>query len=288
MATDDSSSIAAALVAQGFWTEGDLKTDPCLFSTLWRQQAHPEWQTAVPEDFVDLLDGVQRDVVALDSDDAAFVCPPPGQMFSAFAQWPPSVVVVGQDPYFAMYGDPAAAVDKAAAEACFAADGTAFSCGVKTQPSLRNILKEVEESTGLKHPDTSLADWAAQGVFMINLAATVRGGKGTAKTHWGPWREALFAETVIQTLMAKRLNLAIAAWGNPAQKLVEGVSAHLDSLYRRSGVLRLTAERHTVFKAPHPSPLSARRGFFGCGHFEAINDYLESTGKPRIVWGVRG
>lgn len=165
------------------------------------------------------------------------------------------VVILGQDPY---HGPGQA-------------EGLAFSVapGVKTPPSLRNIFKELQRDLGLPPPtDGSLLRWAQQGVLLLNTTLTVE--DGSPASHAGHGWEVL-TDALIARCSADGAPKAFLLWGAHAQKK----AALID------------AGRHRVFSANHPSPLSASRGpvpFLGCGHFSAVNRWLEGLGQGPVVW----
>jgi uracil-DNA glycosylase len=183
------------------------------------------------------------------------VYPPGRDMFSAFWHTPLAqarVVILGQDPY---HGP-----DQA--------NGLCFSVrkGVPTPPSLRNMFRELNESLQVpvpKHGD--LTAWADQGVLLLNTVLSVRAHQ--ANSHRGQGWER-FTDQVIRVLNSQREGLVFLLWGAPAGKK----AAMLDG------------QRHLVLKAPHPSPLSAHSGFFGCGHFARTNEHLVARGEAPINW----
>ena len=135
-------------------------------------------------------------------------------------------------------------------------------------PSLLNIYKELQASTGFVRPDHGcLLPWAAQGVLLLNAVLTVEDGK--PGSHQGRGWEG-FTDHVVEVLNREREGLVFLLWGSYAQKK----GAVIDS------------RRHRVLKAPHPSPLSAHRGFLGCGHFSSTNQYLANTGQSPIGWSL--
>lgn len=162
------------------------------------------------------------------------------------------VVIIGQDPYHA-FGQ---------------ANGLCFSVadGVVKPPSLVNIFKEVERDLGIPIPASgNLERWATQGVLMLNSVLTVR--EGLAASHQGRgWEE--FTSAVVASIARQRQGVVYMLWGSYAQ---------------RKGAM-IDPNDNCILKSVHPSPLSAYRGFVGCGHFSAANRYLESTGKTPIVW----
>lgn len=171
--------------------------------------------------------------------------------FTDFSQV--KVVILGQDPYHGHNQ----------------AHGLAFSVqpGIKTPPSLVNIYKELaEDIAGFTIPNHGyLQSWAEQGVLLLNSVLTVEAGKAHSHAQWG-WEK--FTDRIIQELNEKAENIVFLLWGAPAQKK----GAYIDR------------ERHCVLTAPHPSPLSAYRGFFGCRHFSQANNYLLEHEKGAIEW----
>jgi uracil-DNA glycosylase len=183
------------------------------------------------------------------------IYPPPKRIFAALDSTPfeqVKVVILGQDPY---HGPGQA-------------HGLCFSVppGVAPPPSLENIFAEIQRDLGLPRPDHGcLIPWARQGVLLLNAVLTV--GRGLAGSHHGKGWEG-FTDAVVDHLNREREGLVFLLWGNPAQakgKLVD-------------------TGRHRVLKAPHPSPLSAHRGFIGCGHFSAANAWLREHGQTEIDW----
>ncbi|MFN3964924.1 uracil-DNA glycosylase [Silanimonas lenta] len=185
------------------------------------------------------------------------IYPPGRQMFAALDAVPfeaVKVVILGQDPY---HGPGQA-------------HGLSFSVppGVPIPPSLLNIFKEIERDLGLPVPRHGcLAHWAAQGVLLLNAVLSVEAGK--AGSHAGRGWEG-FTDAVIEALSREREGLVFLLWGSYAQKKGELIDR----------------QRHCVLKAPHPSPLSAHRGFFGCGHFGKANRWLQGRGLAPIDWSL--
>ncbi|MCH5219579.1 MAG: uracil-DNA glycosylase [Muribaculaceae bacterium] len=183
------------------------------------------------------------------------VYPAPKDIFAAFDNCPfdkVRVVILGQDPY---HGPGQA-------------NGLCFSVndGVPMPPSLVNILKEVESDIGTPLPlSGNLIRWAKQGVLLLNSTLTV--DAGNAASHSGHGWET-FTDAVIRTLSSQRSGLVFLLWGSYAI---------------RKGEL-IDRTKHLVLTAPHPSPLSAYRGFFGCRHFSQANSYLTQRGEAPIVW----
>tara|TARA_R110001592_G_scaffold60539_1_gene184162 strand:- start:15951 stop:16640 length:690 start_codon:yes stop_codon:yes gene_type:complete len=163
-----------------------------------------------------------------------------------------SVVIIGQDPY----------------HGAEQAHGFCFSVqpGVAIPPSLRNIYKELNQDLGMPVPDHgTLTTWADQGVLLLNAVLTVEAAKAGA--HQGKGWE-IFTDRVIELLNEKSQGVVFLLWGSYAQK---------------KGRL-IDRAKHYVIEGPHPSPLSAYRGFFGCKHFSKINQYLAEQGKAQINW----
>lgn len=187
----------------------------------------------------------------------ATVYPPGKQMFAAFdatAFEQVRVVILGQDPY---HGPGQA-------------HGLSFSVppGVPVPPSLLNIYKEIEADLGIARPGHGcLLPWARQGVLLLNAVLSVE--QGQAGSHQGRGWEG-FTDHVVDVLNRQREGLVFMLWGSYAQKK----GAMIDT------------GRHRVLKAPHPSPLSAHRGFLGCRHFSQANDYLRRRGQAPIDWSL--
>ena len=165
-----------------------------------------------------------------------------------------SVVILGQDPY---HGPGQA-------------HGLCFSVrpDVPPPPSLVNIFKEIETDLGHPRPDHGcLQTWAEQGVLLLNAVLTVE--QGNAGAHQGKGWET-FTDKVIETINRERDDVVFLLWGSYARKK----GRHIDR------------NRHLVLEGPHPSPLSAYRGFFGCSHFSRANDWLLSRNRPAIDWSL--
>ena len=181
--------------------------------------------------------------------------PPAGQIFRAFDLCPfdkVRVVIIGQDPYHDFNQ----------------AHGLCFSVqeGVPAPPSLVNIYKEIQRDLGKPIPTSgNLTHWAEQGVLLLNATLTVEAHR--AGSHQGKGWEEL-TDAAIQALNNQRSNIVFMLWGSYAQRKGQFID-------RR---------RHLVLTAVHPSPLSAYRGFIGCGHFSQANAYLKQHGQPPINW----
>ncbi len=187
------------------------------------------------------------------------VYPPGAEIFAAFEHTPVDqvkVVIIGQDPY---HGPGQA-------------HGLCFSVkpGLAPPPSLQNIFKEINDDLAqsgsrLDEHTGMLAGWAEQGVLLLNSVLTVQGGQ--AGSHRGRgWEQ--FTDAVVAKLTNAREGLVFLLWGSYAQKK----GAVVDPL------------KHLILRAPHPSPLSAHRGFFGCRHFSQANAYLANAGTTPIDW----
>ncbi len=185
------------------------------------------------------------------------VYPEKDDIFTAFRLTPLSevkVVILGQDPYH----EPGQA------------HGLAFSVkpGVEIPPSLVNIYKELHDDLGCYIPDNGyLGKWAEQGVLLLNTVLTVRAHQ--ALSHRGVGWET-FTDAVIRAVNTIDRPIVFLLWGSPAQRKAE----------------MLNNPKHLVLKAPHPSPLSAYRGFFGCRHFSTANRFLSEHGIDPIDWQI--
>lgn len=212
----------------------------------WKRRLSDEWSK---DYFINLTDFVRRQYAA------KTVFPPASQIFAAFDACPfedVKVVILGQDPYHD-YGQ---------------ANGLCFSVnpGVPMPPSLINIFKEIHDDIGAPIPaDGDLSRWARQGVLLLNATLTVEAHR--AASHQGRgWEE--FTDEVIMRLARDREGLVFMLWGSHAIKK----GAFIDR------------QRHLVLTSPHPSPLSAYRGFFGNHHFSKANAYLQSRNISPINW----
>ena len=185
------------------------------------------------------------------------IYPPGAQICSAFDATPfdaVKVVILGQDPY----------------HGAGQAHGLCFSVrpGVAVPPSLDNIFKEIHRDLGIARPDHGcLTPWAERGVLLLNAVLTVEDGRAGA--HQGKGWEG-FTDHVVDVLNREKEGLVFLLWGSYAQAKGKMIDTG----------------RHRVLKAPHPSPLSAHRGFMGCGHFSATNEYLVRKGQTPIDWSL--
>lgn len=222
-----------------------------------RVKLEPSWKQKVG-------DYLQRDEMHALSDflrarkaAGARIYPPGPQIFAAFDATPfdkVEVVILGQDPY---HGPGQA-------------HGLCFSVlpGVAVPPSLDNMFKEIQRDLGIARPDHGyLMPWAQRGVLLLNAVLTVEDGKAGA--HQGKGWEG-FTDHVVDTLNRECEGLVFMLWGSYAQAKGKVIDTR----------------RHRVLKTTHPSPLSAHRGFLGCGHFSAANEYLSRRGAKPIDWSL--
>ena len=192
-----------------------------------------------------------------DKREGVVIYPPGPEIFAAFAHTPfeqVRVVILGQDPY---HGPGQA-------------HGLCFSVrpGVPVPPSLVNIFKEIERDLDLPRPDHGcLTPWADRGVLLLNSVLTVE--RGQANAHQGKGWEG-FTDAAIEALNREREGVVFLLWGSYAQRKGQLIDRH----------------RHHVLTSVHPSPLSAHRGFIGCGHFSAASAYLHKQGKPPMDWSL--
>lgn len=223
-----------------------------------RVRLEPGWKQALASEFSSDYMTRLRAFLLAEKQQGKVVYPPGSQIFNAFEHTPfdqVKVVILGQDPY---HGPGQA-------------HGLCFSVpeGVPPPPSLINIFKEISRDFGTPlSRNGNLEHWADQGVLLLNATLTVV--QGQAGAHQGKGWER-FTDAVIDRLNRERDGLVFMLWGSYAQK---------------KGAL-IDRQRHLVLTAPHPSPLSAHRGFIGCGHFSKANDYLRSHGKQPVSWSPR-
>jgi uracil-DNA glycosylase len=223
-------------------------------SHTWRDVLREEREKQYFKDLLSFIEGERsRGVV---------IYPKNSEIFNSISLTPfdaVKVVILGQDPY---HGPGQA-------------HGLCFSVKppVPPPPSLINIFSELHRDLGLwseqpKHqpPTGSLEGWATQGVLLLNSVLTVEASKAGSHANKG-WER--FTDCIIQQLNDRRAGLVFLLWGAYAQKK----AAFVDR------------SRHLVLEAPHPSPLSAHRGFIGCGHFSKANAYLAAHGATQIDWG---
>lgn len=222
-----------------------------------RSALHESWKGVLGAEFNQPYMQALNDFLASEKQAGKVIYPPDPQIFNAFNHThfgDVKVVIIGQDPY---HGPGQS-------------HGLCFSVlpGVKTPPSLVNIYKEIESDLGIPRPAHGcLTRWSDQGVLLLNAVLTVEQANAGAHQKKG-WER--FTDAAIAGLNARRENLVFLLWGSYAQK---------------KGAL-IDCQRHCVLSAPHPSPLSAHRGFLGCHHFSKTNEYLMSVGKEVIDWRV--
>lgn len=215
----------------------------------------PDWKEALKSEreepyFKAILKTIEGERAA-----GQIVYPRNADIFNALALTPfhaVRVVILGQDPYHGPNQ----------------AHGLAFSVqrGIPPPPSLVNIFKELRGDLGIAPPEHGcLEAWAKQGVLLLNATLTVRAGAPQSHANLG-WER--FTDTIIRALNEKREHLVFMLWGGSAQK---------------KGAM-IDGQRHCILTAPHPSPLSAHRGFIGCRHFSLANSYLSSHGLTEIDW----
>ena len=215
----------------------------------------PSWLSRLGDEFDKEYMSQLREFLKQEKRAGKRIYPPGSELFNAFEHTPldkVKVVILGQDPY---HGDGQA-------------HGLCFSVrrGIAIPPSLQNIFKELHQELGIPIPGHGdLTAWADSGVLLLNSVLSVECAR--AASHQGKgWEQ--FTDRVIEVVNREREGVVFMLWGSYAQ--------------RKGGIIDAT--RHCVLKAPHPSPLSAHRGFFGCGHFRAANEYLQSRGETPVDW----
>ena len=215
----------------------------------WKQRLLPQFQQSYMQQLRQFLQ--QQKALG------KVIYPKGTEYFNAFNLTPfeqVKVVILGQDPYHGPNQ----------------AHGLCFSVkqGVAIPPSLVNIYKEIHRDLNLPIPTHGcLTHWAEQGVLLLNAVLTVEQGKAAAHQGKG-WEQ--FTDAVIRELNDHREGIVFMLWGSYAQKKGQFIDRN----------------KHCVLQAPHPSPLSAHRGFLGCGHFSKANAYLKKRGETPIDWSV--
>lgn len=218
-------------------------------------QLAEDWKQALGDEFEQPYMQQLRAFLLEEKAAGKAIFPPGPLIFNALNSTPLSkvkVVIIGQDPY---HGPGQA-------------HGLCFSVqpGVRPPPSLQNIYKEIHRDLGYPIPSHGcLQSWAEQGVLLLNAVLTVTQGQAGAHANRG-WER--FTSRIIEILNSECEHLVFMLWGSYAQKKGQ----HIDT------------SRHCVLKSVHPSPLSAHRGFIGCGHFSAANAYLMEKGREPINW----
>ena len=216
---------------------------------------HPSWLAHLAPEFeLPYMQQLKQFLLA-EKQAGKVIYPESKNIFNAFNSTPldqVKVVILGQDPYHGPHQ----------------AHGLCFSVqpGIRPPPSLQNMFKELRRDLGIDLPAHGcLQAWANQGVLLLNATLTVEQAKAGA--HQGRGWEA-FTDKAIQLVNDQCQGVVFLLWGSYAQKKAAFINTH----------------KHLVLKAPHPSPLSAHRGFIGCGHFSAANQYLQGCNKSPIVW----
>ena len=226
---------------------GDAPADRLRLEPSWKERLSPLFEH-------ERLRALRRFLVEARRDGRT-IYPPGPQIFAALDATPfdrVKVVILGQDPYHGPNQ----------------AHGLCFSVtpGVPPPPSLANIFAELERDLGIPRPDHGcLTSWARQGVLLLNAVLTVE--HGMAASHQGRGWE-LLTDAIVERLSSEREHLVFLLWGSHAQAKGARIDRH----------------RHLVLKAPHPSPLSAHRGFIGCGHFSKANAWLAAHGIEPVDW----
>lgn len=222
-----------------------------------RIRLDPSWKTRLLDAFAKPEIQQLREFLVRERARGATIFPPARQLFAALDATPfdqVKVVIIGQDPY---HGPGQA-------------HGLSFSVPpeVRVPPSLQNIFAEIERDLRIARPDHGcLLPWAERGVLLLNAVLTVE--QGQAGSHQNKGWEGL-TDHIIQLLAQEHENLVFLLWGSYARKKGEFIDTG----------------RHRVLRAPHPSPLSAHRGFVGCEHFSKTNQYLARNGKEPIDWSL--
>ncbi|HPW86407.1 MAG TPA: uracil-DNA glycosylase [Chitinophagales bacterium] len=220
-------------------------------------QMHESWKTALKAEFEKPYFAELKRFLQAEKAAGKTIYPPGSLIFNAFNSTPfdqVRIVILGQDPY---HGPGQA-------------HGLCFSVqhGVKPPPSLVNIYKELQSDMGITLPTHGcLQSWTTQGVFLLNAILTVEANKPASHQKKG-WEE--FTNAAIQQLSLQREGLIFMLWGNFAQQKATLIDER----------------KHTILKAPHPSPFSAHTGFLGCGHFSKANAILTARGEAPVNWQV--
>ncbi|MFA7277192.1 MAG: uracil-DNA glycosylase [Pseudobdellovibrionaceae bacterium] len=218
-------------------------------------QLNPSWMAEIGDEFDKSYMQELKIFLLAEKQAGCTVYPKGGEIFNAMnatAFGDVKVVILGQDPY---HGEGQA-------------HGLSFSVrdGVALPPSLQNIYKEIAAEYGCAIPRSGdLTRWAQQGVLLLNATLTVRQGEAGSHQNKG-WE--VFTDQIIRAVNDHHEHVVFMLWGAYAQKK----GAFIDR------------SKHLVLTAPHPSPLSAHRGFLGCGHFKKANAYLQAQGRPAINW----
>jgi uracil-DNA glycosylase len=218
---------------------------------------HPSWLEPLRDEFEQPYMGELRQFLLDERSRGRPIFPRASNWFRALDLCPLEkvrVVILGQDPY---HGEGQA-------------HGLCFSVppGIRPPPSLVNIFKELESDLGIRpSPHGFLEHWASQGVLLLNSVLTVQMGQAASHRDRG-WER--FTDTIVRLVNDKPEPVVFMLWGSYAQKKAGFVDT----------------SRHLVLKAPHPSPLSAHSGFFGCRHFSKANAFLKERGQEPIDWAL--
>ncbi|QKX19142.1 uracil-DNA glycosylase [Microbulbifer sp. YPW1] len=218
---------------------------------------HPSWFSVLQPEFNKPYMAELRQFLLEERQAGKSIFPPGGQIFNAFNSTPfdqVKVVILGQDPY----------------HGAGQAHGLCFSVmpGVRVPPSLKNIYKELQSDLGIEPPNHGcLQPWAEQGVLLLNATLTVEESRAGAHQGRG-WEQ--FTDAAVHALAEQREGVVFILWGSYAQKKGSFIDGR----------------KHLVLKGPHPSPLSAHRGFFGTRPFSQTNSYLQQRGEAPINWAL--
>lgn len=230
-------------------TQNEALTDSIKLEASWKKVLRNEFD----QEYMKSLRAFLKEEIK----NKKIIHPKPQEYFAAFEHTPidqVQVVILGQDPY---HGPGQA-------------HGLCFSVREKVPPppSLKNIFKELHRDLGIPIPNHGcLSSWAAQGVLLLNSVLTVEDGLAASHRNRG-WET--FTDRVIAVLNQQTRPLAFLLWGSYAQKKGEIIDR----------------KKHLVLESVHPSPLSAHRGFLGCGHFSKANDFLKKQGRAPIDWSL--
>ncbi len=218
---------------------------------------HPSWLMHLAAEFDAPYMQQLKQFLLQEKAAGKIIYPASSNIFNAFNSTPldqVKVVIIGQDPYHGPNQ----------------AHGLCFSVqkGIQVPPSLQNIFKEQQRDLGIAIPNHGcLQSWADQGVLLLNATLTVEQSK--AGSHQGKGWE-IFTDKAIELVSEVNQSVVFMLWGSYAQKKMDLIDT----------------KKHLILKAPHPSPLSAHRGFMGCGHFSKANNYLNKINKAPINWGL--
>ncbi len=216
-----------------------------------------KWKTTLSEELKSEYYTTLRNFIKSERAAGKIIYPADDEVFNALHYTPLSlvrVVIIGQDPYHGPNQ----------------AHGLCFSVkpGVPAPPSLNNIFKEIEKDLKIERPNHGyLVNWAKQGVLLLNAVLTVEANKAGSHANMG-WER--FTDKIISIVNENCNDVVFLLWGSYAQK---------------KGVI-IDMKKHHVLQAPHPSPLSAHRGFLGCQHFSEVNKILSSKGMSEISWAL--